>query len=134
MTWPERLGIWTLAAGMVAVGISHFTNPAPFVLMMPAALPAPLRLVQISGFFEVAGGLGILIPATRAAAAWGLFALFIAVFPANVNMALNGIQPFPGVTVTPFQAWARLPLQLVLLAWAWRIARGGWWTRGGAHR
>jgi uncharacterized membrane protein len=134
MTWSERLLIGALAVAMIAVGVLHFVSPDPFVRIVPAYLPEPLLLVQVSGFFEIAGGVGLLIPRTRVAAAWGLFALFIAVFPANLNMAMNHIQPVPDAPVSSFAAWARLPFQLVLLAWAWRIARGGWWTQGGAHR
>lgn len=134
MIWVDRALIGLMAIGMIGVGVLHFVSPDPFVAMMPAALPEPLLLVWISGFFEIAGGVGVLFPRTRAAAAWGLFALFIAVFPANVNMAVNHLQPFPGREVSEFAAWARLPLQLVLLAWAWRIARQARWTQGTNRR
>jgi len=103
---------------MVAAGVLHFLKPKVYVRMMPEWLPAHLALVYASGVFEVAGGLGLLLPATRSAAAWGLIALFIAVFPANVNMAVKGI----GLGRTPPPAWvlwARLPLQGVLIAWAY---------------
>src|SRR5271168_1753305 len=80
-----------LAAGMMAIGVLHFANPAPFVHIVPAWLPAPLALVYISGFFEFLGGAGLLVPRVRRAAAWGLVALYVAVFPANLNMALHHI-------------------------------------------
>jgi uncharacterized membrane protein len=90
--------------------------------MMPAQLPAPLLLVQISGVAEIAGGLGLILPQTRRLAAWGLIALFLAIFPANVNMAVHHL-PLDGKPVAPALLWARLPLQLVLIAWAY------WYTR-----
>ena len=73
-------------------GVFHFLTPEPFLKIMPAALPAKLLLVQISGACELAGAVGLQIPRLRIAAAWGLFALLIAVFPANINQAVNQIQ------------------------------------------
>ena len=113
---------WLLAIVMVAAGANHFLSPATYVAMMPAALPWHLALVYISGVAEIAGGLGLVLPATRRLAAWGLVALFVAVFPANVNMALHHL-PVGGREVPAWTLWARLPLQLVLIAWAW------WYTR-----
>ncbi len=111
-----------LAISIITVGITHFANPAPFVKIMPPQLPYPLELVYISGFFEVLGGVGLLIPWVSVAAAWGLVALFIAVFPANINMTVNDIQ-LDGIPHNPVLYWGRLPLQAVLIAWAW------WYTR-----
>jgi uncharacterized membrane protein len=98
-------------------GVLHFVRPQPFVDIVPACLPCPLALVYISGVFEILGGIGLMIPQTRRYAAWGLIALFIAVFPANVNMALNRL-PFMG-EVHPVANWVRLPFQLVLIWWAY---------------
>lgn len=77
-------------------------------------------LVAISGACEILGGLGLLVPATRRWAAWGLVALFVAVFPANVNMAIHRL-PFGKFPVPVWALWARLPLQAVLVAWAWTL-------------
>lgn len=118
-----RLSLLLLAAGMIAVGVLHFVDPEPFARIVPPALPAPEALVAISGFFEIAGGVGLLLPATRRAAAWGLIALFVAVWPANVYMAWAGVQPVPGSEVPAWAAWARVPLQLPLIAWAWSFTR-----------
>ena len=85
---------------------------------MPQWLPFPLALVYVSGAVEIAGALGLLIPALRAEAAWLLVALLIAVFPANVNMAVHHIY-FPGLPRNPALLWVRLPLQGLLIAWAW---------------
>lgn len=118
---------WILAVVMVAAGVNHFISPAPYVAMMPAVLPAPLALVYISGIAEIAGGLGLIPRATRKLAAWGLIALFIAVLPANINMAVNEL-PLGTQTVPTWALWARLPLQIVLIAWAY------WFTRDAGNK
>ena len=103
-----------LAALFVAAGVAHFRTPEPFVKIVPPFLPSPYVLVYVSGIFEILGGLGILVPATRLIAAWGLIALLLAVFPANIYMATAGgkIGGFPS---QPWMAWARLPFQFVLI-------------------
>jgi len=108
-----------LAAVMVGVGVLHFVQPKPFVRIVPKFLPAPLALVYISGFFEIAGGVGLLIPATRVWAAWGLIALYIAVFPANIYMLTHNISLNPRKPIPRWMLWLRLPLQLVFIAWAY---------------
>lgn len=118
---------------MVLIGISHFAYPDPFVRIVPAALPSPLILVYVSGFFEVVGGVGLLVKRVQRAAAWGLVALYVAVFPANINMAVNHISLFPDHPIPGVALWMRLPVQAVLIAWAW------WYTRpdaagSSAHR
>ncbi len=109
--------LWILAAVFyVGAGILHFRAPAAYLKIMPPYVPWPEAMVYVSGIAEIAGGLGLLLPATRRLAAWGLVALLIAVFPANVYMATNpvymGVSPMPG-----WIAWARLPLQGVLIWW-----------------
>ncbi|MBA3819561.1 MAG: DoxX family membrane protein [Deltaproteobacteria bacterium] len=113
---------WLLTVVMVGAGVNHFVNPAAYVGIMPAMLPAPLALVYISGVAEILGGLGLILPATRKLAAWGLIALLIAVFPANVNMAVNEL-PRGTDAVPTWMLWARLPLQLLAIAWCY------WFTR-----
>lgn len=112
----------TLAAGMTAIGVLHFARPEPFVAIVPAALPAPLALVYISGFFEILGGVGLLVPRVQKAAAWGLVALYVAVFPANINMAVNQI-PLDGQAVDPLLLWLRLPLQAVFIGLAYWMTK-----------
>ena len=104
-----------LGITFVAAGSMHFVFPAPYVKIMPSALPFPLALVYLSGACEVALGLGMF---TRFASwtAWGLIALLVAVFPANVHMALH-----PELTpkLPIWTLWARLPFQAVFIAWAY---------------
>lgn len=113
-----------LAAIIVFAGIAHFTDPAPFVRIVPSFLPAPEVLVAVSGAFEILGGVGLLvpIPRVRRAAAFGLIALFIAVFPANINMAIHNI-PFGDAPMPAWALWLRLPVQAVLIGLAY------WFTR-----
>jgi uncharacterized membrane protein len=107
---------------MVAVGVLHFVAPAGFVKIVPAWLPAPLFLVLLSGFFEILGGVGLFVRRAHRLAAWGLIALYVAVFPANINMAIHGIQP-DGMHLSAVALWARLPFQAVLIWVAWWLSR-----------
>jgi uncharacterized membrane protein len=111
-----------LAVAIIIVGITHFIRPEQYARIVPPELPYPVALVYISGVFEILGGIGLLIPQVSVAAAWGLIALFIAVFPANINQALHSI-PIEGIPHHPLLYWFRLPFQAVLIAWAW------WYTR-----
>jgi len=104
---------WLLAIAFVLAGINHFFNPTFYMRMMPPVLPAPLFLIYLSGVFEIALGILLLISKFTHFAAWGLIALLIAVFPANVYMAMNP-QVFPEFSSTAL--YLRLPLQLVLIA------------------
>ena len=107
---------------MVGAGVMHFVAPETYLGMMPEVLPAKLALVYISGIAEIAGGLGLIHPKTRRWAAWGIIALLVAVLPANVNMAINEL-PLGTTEVPTWALWARLPLQLVLIAWAYRYTK-----------
>ncbi|MBD2723541.1 DoxX family protein [Hymenobacter armeniacus] len=108
-----------LALLFTAAGFWHFIHPATYLAIMPPQLPQPLALVYASGAFEILGGLGLLFGPTRKLAGWGLLALLVAVFPANVYMALiHEKLGIPG-----WVAWGRLPLQLPLLWWVWRAMR-----------
>ena len=111
---------YLLCAGFVLAGLNHFINPGFYLKIMPPYLPWHLPLVYLSGFFEIALGVLLLVPALTRAAAWGLVALLIAVFPANIHMAINP-QLYPDIN--PLALWLRLPLQVVLIAWAY------WYTR-----
>ncbi len=124
MVDPRRGEPWLrylLAVGMLAIGVLHFANPAPFVRIIPHYFPASLALplVLVSGVLEIAGGVGLLVPRTRRLAAIGLMALYVAVFPANIEHALHPELLGTSAAV----AYARLPFQLLFIAWAWRYTR-----------
>lgn len=105
----------------VFAGVMHFVKPRWYRRIMPPWVPAHREMVIASGIAEIAGGLGTMHPATRRAGSAFSVATLIAVFPANLHMALNA-EDFDDV---PEQAlWARLPVQLLFIAWA--IAAGDW--------
>jgi uncharacterized membrane protein len=107
-----------LATLFIIAGSLHFIVPQIYLKIMPPCLPVPFLLVQISGTAEILGGIGLLIPVLRGAAAWGLVALLIAVLPANIYMAMAHL-PFPGVMGNSWAQWIRVPLQIPLIYWAW---------------
>jgi uncharacterized membrane protein len=109
-----------LAILFAFAGVNHFINPAFYLKIMPPYLPWHLALVYLSGLFEIVLGVLLLIPACTRLAAWGLIALLIAVFPANIHMAMNH-ELFP--EYSELALWVRLPLQLVLIALVY------WYTR-----
>lgn len=109
-----------LAVFFIAAGLNHFRNPAIYLGMMPPWLPAPELLGQISGGAEILGGLGLLLPAARRFAGWGLVALLVAIFPANLHVAMQG--NMPGLDVPAWGLWLRLPFQFVFLSWVWWVA------------
>ena len=111
---------WFLGIAFILAGINHFLNPDFYLKMMLPVLPQHLFLVYLSGFFEIALGVLLLIPKFTKLAAWGLIALLIAVFPANIYMAMNP-QMFP--EFSPLALYIRLPVQLILIVWAF------WFTR-----
>ena len=83
----------------------------------------PLLLVHVSGAFEILGGVGLLIPRVRLFAGWGLIALYVAVFPANVNMAWNQLQPDPTNPIPQWAVWARLPFQALFIGVAYWLRK-----------
>ena len=104
----------------VAAGVTHFVATRFYLRAVPEYMPSPRALVLVSGVAEIAGGLGVILPDTRRAAAWGLVLLLVAVFPANVWMAMH---PERFVEIPQWALWARLPLQVPLIWWAWRFTK-----------
>lgn len=113
------------AAGplFVLAGALHFVVPETYMAIMPRSLPAHRELVYASGVAEIAGGVGLMHPATRSWARWWLIATLLAVFPANVNMALNPDRYARHVRGGRTALIARLPLQALLIVWV-RAAGG----------
>jgi uncharacterized membrane protein len=111
---------WLLGVFFVLAGLAHFARPDFYARIVPPYLPWPLALVYLSGACEVVLGALVLVPRCAAPAAWGLIALLVAVFPANIHMALN---PDLYPEFSPAALWVRLPLQGVLIAWAYWLTR-----------
>jgi uncharacterized membrane protein len=118
-----------MGAFYVFAGVMHFVNPDFYLEIMPPYLAWHAELVFLSGVAEVVLGVAVLVPRTRRLAAWGIIALLIAVFPANLHMAVSQIRPehapeFMTQSMNdPLMVWWRLPMQGVLALWAW------WYTR-----
>jgi uncharacterized membrane protein len=119
----ERAGRWFFASIFIVSGILHFAIPEVFARIVPPMFPRPGLLVLISGGAEILGGVGLLIPRTRRPAAFGLAILLIAVFPANIYMAVAHV-PANGLLGNRWLQWLRLPLQIPLIWWAWRYTHG----------
>ncbi len=110
-----------LGVTFMGAGINHFVMPRAYEAIVPPGLPGGAeRLVVISGIAEIAGGAGVLTPRTQRAAGLGLIALLIAVFPANLHMARN---PERFRRIPRWVLYARLPLQPLMMRWAWRATR-----------
>ncbi|HET7324049.1 MAG TPA: DoxX family membrane protein [Halococcus sp.] len=111
----------------VIAGVLHFVVPDTYARIVPPQFPRPLTLVYLSGIAEISLGIGVVLPRTRRRSAWGLVALLLAVFPANIHMATHDMVPDAvpdrASAIARVALWARLPLQGVLLLWAWWYAR-----------
>jgi uncharacterized membrane protein len=111
----------SLLGGLFVVsGVTHFVKTSFYVSIMPPYLPWHLELVYVTGVAEAVLGVLLLIRRRPVWAAWGLIALLVAVFPANVHMAMHP-ELYPSLPALGL--WLRLPVQGLLIAWAY------WYTR-----
>ncbi len=111
MSWPRRL----LSVFFLSAGTLHFLRPEIYEQIVPDYLPAHRELVLLSGAAEIAGGVAVAFRRTRRGAGLWLTAVLVAIFPANVQMALH---PDRYRSIPRALLWARLPLQPLLVAWA----------------
>lgn len=112
----RRASLYLMAFLYVAAGLNHFRDPGFYLRMMPPYLPWHEALVAVSGVIEVALGLLLLPARTRRLAGLGIIALLVAVFPANLHMALH---PSDFADIPRWGLYLRLPIQALLIAWAW---------------
>ena len=105
---------------MVAAGVAHFVNPTFYLRIMPPWLPWHEELVSLSGVCEVVAGILVWVPRTRRIGGLFAIAVLLGVFPANVWMAVD---PSIWPEVPTWARWARLPLQALLIVWAWKVTR-----------
>jgi uncharacterized membrane protein len=113
---------WLAGIFFVLAGVNHFVHPAVYREIVPPGFPNPALLVAISGVCEIVGGVGLDIRPLRRAAGWGLIALLLAVFPANIYMALAPPGALPGLGFPRWLVWLRLPFQVLFIAWVWFVA------------
>jgi uncharacterized membrane protein len=120
---PPAVALFALA--LVAMGVLHFAVPRPFDAIMPRVLPAGWRrpLTYLSGVAEIACGVLMAVPRTRAVGGRLTALLLLAVWPANIDAALRGGYPWGGPAGSEVAAWVRVPLQLPMIWLALRIAR-----------
>ncbi|WP_435196736.1 DoxX family protein [Natronomonas sp. EA1] len=132
----KRPLLYVMGLFYVGAGLLHFVYPQAYAQAIPPVFPARLALAYLSGVAEVVLGIAVLYPPTRRLAAWGIIALLVAVFPANVYMATSGvvIDAAPAFARDPstLTRWARLPFQAVFIAWAWWYTRPNGRDRGAA--
>jgi uncharacterized membrane protein len=128
MSRTRRVLLWAMGLFYIGGGIVHLANPGFYLPMMPPYLPYHLALVYLSGLAEIVLGAAVLIPRMRPLAAWGIVLLLIAVFPANLHIAMNNVPLAGAEHGAGVWNWVRLPLQAVLIAWAW------WYTRPDKRR
>ena len=115
-----RASPWLLAGLLGVAGTAHFVIADRYQRTIPPALPYPRELVYVSGVAELLCAGGLAFRRTRRIAGWATAALFVVVFPANVQMALDSVGSTPMHKLT---AWGRLPLQIPLVLWAAQIGR-----------
>jgi uncharacterized membrane protein len=131
-TWPARMRL-AMALALVLIGADHWIHPARYLAMMPPWIPLHLELVLFTGAAEIAGGLGLLIPNTRRLAGVMLAIYFVAVFPANIHNALNGLS-VDGLPDARWYYWVRLPFQPLAIWWALYAAEVIGWPFVGRRR
>ena len=118
--WRRKFSLFGLALFFIYFGIDHFINLEFYLSIMPPAFPLHSEAVYISGFFEVLGGVCVLIPRLRKIAGWGLVALLVAVYPANIYMAITP-EAFPDLSIELL--YARLPFQFIFIYWAYSVTQ-----------
>jgi uncharacterized membrane protein len=119
MSVIKRVLLWVMAAFYILAGLMHFIRPDYYMPMMPPYLPWHGPLIFLSGVAELGLGVAVLIPSLRPLAAWGIILLLIAIFPANIHIALHNVPVFGATEGAGIGNWVRLPLQGVLILWAW---------------
>ncbi len=112
---------WLAAIGFLLAGAKHFYRAEFYRQIVPPMFPSPAALIAIRGVVEIIGGVGLLIPRLRRAAGWGLIALLIAVFPANIYMAISP-RFAEQLHFQPWVLWLRLPMQVLFIWWIWFVA------------
>ena len=127
MTRTKTILLYLMAVFYIFGGYNHLANPDFYLRMMPPSLPAPDWLNLVAGLAEIVLGVFLLEPKVRVFAAWGIIALLVAVFPANVYVVLENVGTGGPGTGSPIFNWIRLPFQALFALWAW------WYTQPDAE-
>ena len=116
----KKVLLFAFSIFFIGAGLDHLVNPEFYLSIMPPIFPMHSEAVLISGVLEIVGGIAVLMPVLRRAAGWGIFVLLIAVYPANIYMALYP-ELFPSIHLGVL--YFRLPLQFLFLYWAYSVTR-----------
>ena len=116
----KKVLLFAFSIFFIGAGLDHLVNPEFYLSIMPPIFPMHSEAVLISGVLEIVGGIAVLMPGLRRAAGWGIFVLLIAVYPANIYMALYP-ELFPSIH-SGF-LYFRLPLQFLFLYWAYSVTQ-----------
>lgn len=128
VAWKQQLRSHVLkariafACSFVVVGMMHLISPEKMVYMIDGLLPYPHFLVLASGVAEIIGGMALLLPRYQRMAAYGIIALLVLIFPANINVAINNLPAPGGLPNEPWYVWSRLAFQPVYILWVWWAA------------
>jgi len=126
--WQQKLASYALKARIafaiayIIIGIVHLVTPEKLTYMIPDFLPYPKALVYISGVMEIVLALLLLVPKYQRWVGWLIIGLLLAVFPANINVALNHLPAPGGLPAEPWYVWSRLAFQPIYIAWVWWAA------------
>jgi uncharacterized membrane protein len=116
----RTMGKVVLGLAFIMAGVNHFWNPKWYRAIIPSYLPNHALLVELSGYAEILLGVMVFVPRWATVTRWGLIALLLAVFPANIHMALHA-ERYP--QIPSWLLWARLPFQVVFTLWVWWAVR-----------
>ncbi|OCX52941.1 DoxX family protein [Mucilaginibacter sp. PPCGB 2223] len=115
----KKISLIILIVFYILAGLNHFRSANSYIHIIPTYLPAPGLLNALAGFFEIAFGVMLVFPATQCFAAWGIIAMLIAFLPVHIDMMMRAPVMLGDIKVTPLIAWLRMPLQGLLIWWAW---------------
>lgn len=119
---PHQDALLAATLMFILIGLTHLRKPEGLAYMVPTFMPNARLLVLLSGIAEISLGVGLLFPITQTWAAWGLILLLIAIFPANINVAVHNLPPPGGLPAKPWYGWSRLLFQPVYILWIWYAA------------
>jgi len=115
----KKVSLVILIGFYMLAGVNHFRSPDSYIRIIPAYLPAPHVLNLLAGIFEIVFGAMLVFKQTRTIAAWGIILMLVAFLPVHIDMIIHAPIMLGALKVTPLIAWLRIPLQALLILWAW---------------
>ncbi|MGI8951588.1 MAG: DoxX family protein [Chitinophagaceae bacterium] len=115
----KKIGVYLMAIFYVFAGVNHFLHPEFYLQIIPPYFPAHETLNKLAGIAEISGGVLLIFPGTRNFAAWQIILMLLIFFTVHIYMIQKAPMQLGSLTVTPFIAWLRIPLQFILIFWAY---------------